>query len=32
LLQEYNSDTDFSELRPGTQLVVPKVEEATAAN
>jgi membrane-bound lytic murein transglycosylase D len=27
LLQQYNPDTDFSDMRPGTELVVPKVEE-----
>jgi membrane-bound lytic murein transglycosylase D len=32
LLQEYNPDTDFGELRPGSQLVVPKVEEISSAN
>jgi membrane-bound lytic murein transglycosylase D len=32
LLEEYNPDTDFGELRPGTQLVVPQVEDVAAAN
>ena len=27
LLQQYNPDVDFGEMRPGTELVVPKVEE-----
>ena len=27
LLQQYNPDTDFGDMRPGTELVVPKVEE-----
>jgi membrane-bound lytic murein transglycosylase D len=27
LLQQYNTDLDFSELRAGTRMVVPKVEE-----
>ncbi len=27
LLQQYNPDVDFSEMRAGTELVVPKVEE-----
>jgi membrane-bound lytic murein transglycosylase D len=27
LLQQYNPDVDFSEMRPGTELAVPKVEE-----
>jgi len=27
LLQQYNTDLDFSDLRPGTQMVVPKVEQ-----
>ena len=31
LLREYNPDTDFADLRPGTQLVVPRVEEVSAA-
>ena len=29
LLQQYNPDVDFAELRPGTQIVVPKVEDAS---
>ncbi|MBW4050287.1 MAG: transglycosylase SLT domain-containing protein [Proteobacteria bacterium] len=29
LLREYNPDTDFADLRPGTQLVVPRVEEVS---
>lgn len=32
LLQQYNPDTDFSEMRAGTEIVVPKVEEFTASN
>jgi membrane-bound lytic murein transglycosylase D len=32
LLEEYNPDTDFGELRPGTQLIVPKVEDVAATN
>jgi membrane-bound lytic murein transglycosylase D len=31
LLQQYNPDTDFSEMRAGTQIVVPRVEEVAAA-
>ena len=27
LLQQYNPEVDFSELRPGTQIVMPRVEE-----
>ena len=27
LLQQYNPDLDFADLRPGTQIVVPRVEE-----
>jgi membrane-bound lytic murein transglycosylase D len=27
LLQQYNPDVDFGEMRAGTELVVPKVEE-----
>ena len=30
LLQQYNPDTDFSALRPGLRLVVPRVEERSA--
>lgn len=30
LLREYNPDTDFADLRPGTQLVVPHVEDVSA--
>jgi membrane-bound lytic murein transglycosylase D len=30
LLQQYNPDVDFSEMRPGTEVVVPKVEEVAA--
>ena len=29
LLREYNPDTDFADLRPGTQLVVPQVEDVS---
>ncbi|MEP7245420.1 MAG: LysM peptidoglycan-binding domain-containing protein, partial [Gammaproteobacteria bacterium] len=32
LLQQYNPDVDFSEMRPGTEVVVPKVEEFGVAN
>jgi membrane-bound lytic murein transglycosylase D len=31
LLQQYNPDVDFSEMRAGTEIVVPKVEEFAAA-
>ena len=31
LLQQYNPDVDFSEMRAGTQIVVPKVEDVTAS-
>jgi membrane-bound lytic murein transglycosylase D len=31
LLQQYNPDLDLSELHPGTQVVVPKVEEVSAS-
>jgi membrane-bound lytic murein transglycosylase D len=27
LLVQYNPDVDFSELKPGTQIVIPRVEE-----
>lgn len=27
LLQQYNPDVDFSDMRPGTELAVPKIEE-----
>lgn len=30
LLQQYNPDVDFSEMRAGTEIVVPRVEELTA--
>ena len=29
LLREYNPDTDFSNLHPGTQLVVPRIEDVS---
>ena len=29
LLQQYNPDVDFDELRPGTQIVLPRVEDAS---
>ena len=32
LLREYNPDTDFADLRPGTQLVVPRIEEVSAGS
>ena len=32
LLREYNPDTDFADLRPGTQLVVPRIEEVAAGS
>jgi membrane-bound lytic murein transglycosylase D len=32
LLHQYNPDVDFSEMRAGTEIVVPKVEEFSAAN
>ena len=28
-LQQYNPDLDFAELRPGTQIVMPRVEEVS---
>jgi len=31
LLQQYNPDLDLSEMHPGTQVVVPKVEEVSAS-
>ena len=30
LLRQYNPDTDFTDLRPGTQLVVPRIEDVSA--
>jgi membrane-bound lytic murein transglycosylase D len=30
LLREYNPDTDFADLHPGTQLAVPRIEEVSA--
>ena len=32
LLQQYNPDVDFSEMRAGTEIVVPKVEEVSSEN
>jgi membrane-bound lytic murein transglycosylase D len=32
LLREYNPDTDFADLRPGTQLVVPRIEDVSAGS
>jgi membrane-bound lytic murein transglycosylase D len=32
LLRQYNPDTDFTDLRPGTQLVVPRIEDVSAAD
>lgn len=32
LLREYNPDTDFSDLHPGTQLVVPRIEAVSAGS
>jgi membrane-bound lytic murein transglycosylase D len=32
LLRQYNPDTDFTDLRPGTQLVVPRIENVSAAD
>ncbi len=32
LLREYNPDTDFADLRPGTQVVVPRIEDVSAAS
>jgi len=29
LLQQYNPDVDFDDLRPGTQIVLPRVEDAS---
>jgi membrane-bound lytic murein transglycosylase D len=29
LLQQYNPDVDFAELRPGTQIVLPRVEDVS---
>ncbi|MGH8253046.1 MAG: LysM peptidoglycan-binding domain-containing protein [Steroidobacteraceae bacterium] len=29
LLQQYNPDVDFEDLRPGTQIVLPRVEDAS---
>ena len=30
LLQQYNPDVDLADLRPGTQIVMPKVENVAA--
>jgi membrane-bound lytic murein transglycosylase D len=32
LLRQYNPDTDFTDLRPGTQLVVPRIEDVSAGD
>ena len=32
LLREYNPDTDFSDLHPGTQLAVPRIENVSAGS
>jgi membrane-bound lytic murein transglycosylase D len=32
LLRQYNPDTDFADLRPGTQLVVPRIENVSAGS
>ena len=32
LLRQYNPDTDFANLRPGTQLVVPRIEAVSASS
>ena len=29
LLQQYNPDVDFDDLRPGTQIVLPRVEDVS---
>lgn len=31
LLRQYNPDTDFADLHPGTQLVVPRIEDVSAS-
>ena len=32
LLQQYNPDADLGDLRPGAQIVVPKIEDVPAAD
>jgi membrane-bound lytic murein transglycosylase D len=32
LLRQYNPDTDFADLLPGTQLVVPRIEDVSAGS
>jgi membrane-bound lytic murein transglycosylase D len=32
LMRQYNPDTDFADLRPGTQLVVPRIEDVSAGS
>lgn len=32
LLREYNPDTDFADLHPGTQLAVPRIEDLSAGS
>jgi membrane-bound lytic murein transglycosylase D len=31
LLQQYNPDVDFSDMRPGTQIVVPRIEDVASS-
>ncbi len=31
LLQQYNPDVDFNDMRPGTQVVVPRIEDVTGS-
>jgi membrane-bound lytic murein transglycosylase D len=30
LLRQYNPDLDFADLRPGTQIVMPRVDDVVA--
>src|SRR6185312_8272474 len=32
LLRQYNPDTDFANLQPGTQIVVPRIEDVSASS
>ena len=31
LLEQYNPDVDFGDMRPGTQIVVPRIEDVSAS-
>jgi hypothetical protein len=31
LIEQYNPDVDFGNMRPGTQIVVPRIEDVSSA-